>query len=76
MNQINGLKEERILSKDLKNKISFGIFLLFLAVGGFTFNFYNSMPIMLRRISLIASALLLAIVVGFLLIEKSKNKGK
>ncbi|WP_426351103.1 hypothetical protein ACPWSR_07720 [Alloiococcus sp. CFN-8] len=61
------------MSKDLKNKISFGIFLLFLAVGGFTSNFYNSMPIIFRRISLIVSALLLTIVVVFLLIEKSKK---
>jgi len=58
------------MAKDFKDKIMFSFFILFLFIGGFTLNFYNSMPIMLRRICLIVSVLLLIIVITYMLIKK------
>jgi len=60
--------------KDLSNKIMLSFFILFLLIGGFTFNFYNSMSISLRKICLILSFLLLIIVVIFMINKKIKDK--
>jgi cbb3-type cytochrome oxidase subunit 3 len=48
-------------------------FILFLIVGGITFNFYNSLSTMLKKICLISTTILLVIVIAFMISKKNKD---
>lgn len=58
--------------KEFKDKIMLSSFILFLIVGGVTFNFYNSMSIILKRICLASTSALLIIVIICIISEKLK----
>lgn len=59
--------------KDVKDKIMLSSFILFLIVGGITFNFYNSLSTMLKKICLISTTILLVIVIAFMISKKNKD---
>lgn len=65
--------------KDVKDKVMLSSFILFLIVGGFTFNFYNNLSVTLKKVCLISTIILLVTVIVFMgskKLEISENNCK
>ncbi|MPN16848.1 hypothetical protein SDC9_164195 [bioreactor metagenome] len=59
---------------NLKDKIMLVFVVLFFIVGGFTFNFYNSLPERFKKICLFLSIILLVIIISFMIVKRSQSK--
>lgn len=59
--------------KDFKDKVMLSCFILFLIVGGFTFNFYNSLSVTLKTVCLISTIILLVTIIVFMVSKKIKD---
>lgn len=72
-NSLNLFLQGGFALKYVKDKIMIISFILFLIVGGFTFNFYNNLSTMLKKICLISTIILLVIVL-ISMISKRERK--